>query len=285
MPKFKCQVKKLRTSPKLTLKNEFSIDGPNYLDCSACAASTRAIGHAFHMVRDGRYNTIIAGGFDSMLNPLGLGGFSRLGALCMDNHLKEKAIRPFDIRRQGTILGEGAAFFMLEDLETARQNDETILAEIIGSASSFDAYKLSEPDVDGEGIALSMRKAITDAAISPDNVDYINAHGTGTIANDKIETRAIKKVFGERAYSIPVSSIKSMIGHLIGASGAVEIAGVLAMLRDNFIAPTINLERKDPQCDLDYVPLRSRKKRISIALKNSMGFGGQNATIILKRYE
>jgi len=267
------------------IKDEFSITGANYVNCSACAASTQAIGHSFHMIRDGRYDEIIAGGFDSMLNPIGLGGFSRLGALCMDNELKEKAIRPFDLRRQGTVLGEGAAMFILKELEHALKTDETILGEIIGYGASFDAYKLSEPESDGSGIGSSMGKALKDAGIGPDDVDYINAHGTGTLSNDKVETIAIKRVFQDRAYKIPVSSTKSMIGHLIGAAGAVEIAAVLAMFRDNFIAPTINLEKRDPECDLDYVPNHSRNEKINIALKNSMGFGGQNATIILKRYE
>lgn len=266
------------------IKETFSITGPNYLNCSACTASTQAIGHSFHMIRDGRYDRIITGGFDSMLNPLGLGGFSRLGALCMDNELKAQAIRPFDVRRQGTVLGEGAAMLLLEDLGYAQKHGHQIYAEIIGYGSSFDAFKLSEPDRSGRGITSAIRSAMSDAGMTPDDIDYINAHGTGTIANDRVETLAIKSVFEKRAYDIPVSSVKSMIGHLIGASGAVEIAAILAMFEGDFISPTINLEKKDPECDLDYVPLEPRNKQINVVLKNSMGFGGQNAAIVLKRY-
>jgi len=266
------------------IKATFSIGGPNYLNCSACTASTQAIGHAFHMIRDGRYDRVIAGGFDSMLHPLGIGGFSRLGALCTDNDLKASAIRPFDIRRDGTVLGEGAAMLALESLDHALKENSPILGEILGYASTFDAFKISEPDRSGQGIAAAMRGALNDAGITPEAIDYINAHGTGTIANDRAETMAIKDVFGKKAYRIPVSSTKSMIGHLIGASGAVEIAAVLAMFRNDFIAPTINLEKKDPECDLDYVPLKARKYKINVSIKNSMGFGGQNAVVVLKRY-
>jgi len=266
------------------IKKQFGVSGPNYLNCSACTASTQAIGHSFHMIRDGRFRQIVTGGFDSMLTPLGLGGFSRLGALNTENELKEKSIRPFDLTRQGTVLGEGAAVLVLEELEYAKERNAEILAEIIGYASSSDSYRLTEPDPDGAGIVLSMRKAFADAGIGPDSTDYINAHGTGTPANDRVETAAIRKVFGKRAYDIPVSSIKSMIGHLIGASGAVEIAGVIAMLNHGFISPTINLEYEDPECDLDYVPNVSRKGWPDVVLKNSMGFGGQNASILLRRF-
>jgi len=264
------------------LKKNFGISGSNYLNCSACTASTQAIGHSFNMIRDGRYNSIITGGFDSMLNPLGIGGFAALGALSDENDLVAGAIRPFDATRKGTILGEGAAIFLLEDLDSAVKNRSAILAEIAGYSSTLDAYKISEPSCDG--IISAMKNAISDAGISVEEIDYINAHGTGTPINDKNETAAIKSVFGERAYKIPVSSIKSMIGHLIGASGAVEIAGIIAMFRDEFIAPTINLENRDSQCDLDYVPHKSRDKKISTVLKNSMGFGGQNASIVIKRF-
>ncbi len=267
------------------IKSRFHIRGAHYLNCSACTAGTQAIGHGFQLIREGRHPKVIAGGFDSMLNPLGLGGFSRLGALSADNSLGAKAIRPFDVTRSGTVLGEGAAVFILESLDEALGNHSPILAEITGYASSFDAYKLSEPDPEGSGLAAAMERALQDAGTSPEEVDYISAHGTGTLSNDRVETRAIKRVFGARAHRIPVSSMKSMIGHLIGASGAVEIAGILAMLRDDFIAPTLHLEKPDPLCDLDYVPREARNGRIRIALKNSMGFGGQNAVLVLKRYD
>ncbi|MCK5685081.1 beta-ketoacyl-[acyl-carrier-protein] synthase family protein, partial [bacterium] len=266
------------------LLNKFKILGPNFLNCSACTASTQAIGHSFNMISDGRYKRIITGGLDSMLNPLGLGGFSVLGALNTENDLGTESIRPFDIRRKGTILGEGAAIFLLEELDSAIERNAHIYAEIIGYSSSFDAYKLSKPDVDALGVIAAMNGALKDARVSSQEIDYVNAHGTGTPLNDSTETLAIKKVFGEQAYKIPVSSLKSMIGHLIGASGAVEIAGILAMFRDNFIAPTINLKKPDPDCDLDYVPNSARHEKINIAMKNSMGFGGQNACLILKRF-
>lgn len=264
------------------LKKNFGIGGANYVNCSACTASTQAIGHSFQMIRDGRYNMIVAGGFDSMLNPLGLGGFAALGALSDENDRGPEAIRPFDATRTGTILGEGAAVFLLEDLESALNNGAEILAEIKGYCSTLDAYKVSEPS--SEGIIAAMEGALADAGIDGGAPDYISAHGTGTPLNDTIETDAIKKVFKERAYRIPVSSMKSMIGHLVGASGAVEVAGIIAMLKGDFIAPTINLEQRDPACDLDYVPKTSRCERISVALKNSMGFGGQNASLVIQRY-
>lgn len=265
------------------LKKHFNIKGSNYLNCSACTAGTQAMGHSFHMIRDGRYDRIITGGFDSMLNPLGLGGFAALGALSDDNELVQGAIRPFDLTRKGTILGEGAAMFLFEELESAKNRGAHILAEIAGYASTLDAYKISEPT--HEGITAAMHGALSDAGISVDDVDYISAHGTGTPLNDSNETIAIKNVFGRRAYNIPVSSMKSMLGHLIGASGAVEIAGILCMIKDGFIPPTINLSNPDPQCDLDYVPGIAREHKVSVVLKNSMGFGGQNATIVLKRYQ
>lgn len=266
------------------IKKTFRVSGPNYLNCSACAASTQAIGHSFRIIKDGRYKRIITGGFDSMLNPVALGGFSKLGALSTENDFPEKAIRPFDRKRNGTVLGEGAAVFLIEDLDSALGNGSEILCEIAGYASSFDAYKLSDPEPGGAGISYCMEKALAEASVDCHEVDYINAHGTGTISNDRVETTAIKNVFGKVAYQIPISSIKSMTGHLIGASGAVEIAGIMGMLKHDFIAPTINLENHDPDCDLNYVPNNSIHGRISTVLKNSMGFGGQNASLVIKRY-
>lgn len=264
------------------LKQTFGIGGPQYLHCSACTAGTQALGNSFHMIRDGRFDRIVTGGFDSMLNPLGLGGFTVLGAVSDENDLGPKAIRPFDLTRKGTILGEGAAFFLLEDLETARANGSEILGEITGYGSSLDAYKVSEPSL--SGITAAMKDALSDARLAPGDIDYISAHGTGTPLNDTVETQAVKHVFKEKAKHIPMSSVKSMTGHLIGASGAVETAGILAMIKGEFIAPTINLDTPDPECDLDYVPLIARRQRISVVLKNSMGFGGQNACLVIKRF-
>ncbi|PKK91864.1 MAG: beta-ketoacyl-[acyl-carrier-protein] synthase II [Candidatus Wallbacteria bacterium HGW-Wallbacteria-1] len=267
------------------ITRKFHLSGPNLVNCSACTASTQAIGHSFQMIRSGRCRRVIAGGTDSMLNPLGLGGFSVLGALSTRNDLGAKAICPFDLWREGTVLGEGAAIIVMESLETATERGAPILAEILGYASTFDAYKLSEPDPQGRGISMAMRRAIAMSGSDVNNVDYISAHGTGTLLNDKMETAAIKGLFGERAYEIPVSSIKSMIGHLIGASGAVEVAAILCMMRDDFIAPTVNLEHPDPECDLDYVANVMRPARLNMCLKNSMGFGGQNAALVLGRFE
>lgn len=264
------------------LKQTFGIGGPQYLHCSACTAGTQALGNSFHMIRDGRFDRIVTGGFDSMLNPLGLGGFTVLGAVSDENDLGPKAIRPFDLTRKGTILGEGAAFFLLEDLETARANGSEILGEITGYGSSLDAFKVSEPSL--SGITAAMEDALSDAQLAPGDIDYISAHGTGTPLNDTVETQAVKHVFKEKAKHIPMSSVKSMTGHLIGASGAVETAGILAMIKGEFIAPTINLDTPDPECDLDYVPLIARRQRISVVLKNSMGFGGQNACLVIKRF-
>lgn len=264
------------------LKQTFGIGGPQYLHCSACTASTQAIGHSFHMIRDGRFDRIVTGGFDSMLNPLGLGGFTALGAVSDENDMGIKAIRPFDATRKGTILGEGAALFMLEELESALENDSKILGEITGYGASMDAYKVSEPSLDG--ITAAMDEALFDARLTPGDIDYISAHGTGTPLNDTVETQAVKRVFGKKAKRIPMSSVKSMTGHLIGASGAIETAGILAMFRGDFIAPTINLNHPDPECDLDYVPLTARHQQVSVVLKNSMGFGGQNACLVIQRF-
>lgn len=266
------------------IARRYGVRGPNLLNCSACTASTQAIGHSFQMIRSGRCRRVIAGGMDSMLNPLGLGGFSVLGALSTENEVPSRAIRPFDLWREGTVLGEGSAMLILEERETAIARGAHIFAEILGYGSTFDAYKLSEPDPSGRGIAMAMQRALASGGVAPEEVDYICAHGTGTPLNDKMETSAIKEVFGPRAHAIPVSSVKSMIGHLIGASGAVELAAILCMMRDGFIAPTINLEHHDRECDLDYVPNAMRPAELKVCLKNSMGFGGQNAALVLGRH-
>ena len=219
-----------------------------------------------------------------MLNPLGVGGFSMLGALTLKNKLGPKACRPFDISRDGTVLGEGAVMFVLEELESAKSRKAEIYAEVAGFGSTLDAYKVSDPEPEGEGAFWAMKNAIKDAGIAPDEINYINAHGTGTPKNDITETKAIKRLFGKQAYKIPVSSTKSMVGHLIAASGAVELAASIIPLKTGLIPPTINLEHPDPECDLDYVPDRHRKFKGDYVLSNSFGFGGQNACIILRRY-
>jgi 3-oxoacyl-[acyl-carrier-protein] synthase II len=258
--------------------------GPSYVNCAACAASAMAIGHSFELIRRGLADIVCCGGYDSMVNPLGIGGFALLGALSTNGENDEPACRPFDARRNGTVIGEGAGLVALEDLGHARKRNAPILAEIAGYGASLDAYKPTDPDPDGLGMLSAMKKALAGAGIGPGDIDYINAHGTSTPKNDEIETRAIKDLFGDRAGRIPVSSTKSMIGHLIGAAGAVELIACLAGFLRGFIPPTINYAHPDPFCDLDYVPNQAREWDGEYILTNSFGFGGQNATLVLKRY-
>ncbi|MCJ7485240.1 MAG: beta-ketoacyl-[acyl-carrier-protein] synthase family protein [Candidatus Aminicenantes bacterium] len=258
--------------------------GPSYVNCSACAASAMAIGHSFELIRRGLVDIVCCGGYDSMVNPLGIGGFALLGALSTNGENDEPACRPFDARRNGTVIGEGAGLVTLEDLGHAKSRNAPILAEVAGYGASLDAYKPTDPDPDGRGMLSAMKKALAGAGIGPGDIDYINAHGTSTPKNDEIETRAIKDLFGDRAYRIPVSSTKSMIGHLIGAAGAVELIACLAGFLRGFVPPTINYAHPDPFCDLDYVPNQAREWDGEYILTNSFGFGGQNATLVLKRY-
>jgi 3-oxoacyl-[acyl-carrier-protein] synthase II len=280
--------KKLQT-PLDTLNrliaNRYKIVGPSFINCSACAASAQAIGHSYTKIKRGEANIFICGGFDSLINPLCIGGFDLLGALSRRNELLGKACCPFDIKRDGAVLGEGAGIIVLEELSHAMKRKAKIYAEIVGFGSSLDAYRPTDPDPEGEGAARAMRMAIDDAQIKPTDIDYINAHGTSTPKNDVVETQAIKTVFGKKAYKIPVSSTKSMIGHLIAAAGSVELIASLLGFERNLIPPTINLETPDPFCDLDYVPNFARKWEGKYILTNSFGFGGQNACLILKRYE
>lgn len=251
------------------------------VNVSACAAGTQVIGEAFLAIRDGAADAAIAGGYDSMVNPLGVGGFSMLEALSRANDLRGGACRPFDARRDGFVLGEGAAFFVLEERSAALRRKATILAEILGYGSSLDAYRVTDPAPDHRGAAACMTAALEDACVSPESIDYINAHGTGTPKNDAAETAAIHRVFGDAAHRIPVSSTKSQIGHLIGAAGAVELVAVVFALRENILPATVNLEHPDPACDLDYVPGAPRPAHIRLAMSNSFGFGGQNASIVV----
>jgi len=250
------------------------------VNLSACAAGTQAIGEAFLAIADGSADMAIAGGYDSMVNPLGLGGFCLLDALSRANHLGAAASRPFDAQRDGFVMGEGSGMCILEEAQIAKARGAKIYAQILGYASSLDAYRVADPRPDQDGAVRSMRLALTRAGLAPLQIDYINAHGTGTRKNDPTETRAIRKVFQSAADSIPVSSIKGQIGHLIGAAGAVEfISGVFA-LQKQIIPATLNLENPDPECDLDYVPQKPRAARVRRFLSNSFGFGGQNASII-----
>jgi len=259
--------------------------GPVFTNCSACAAGAQTIGHAFHLIRDGETRCALAGGTDSMLNPLGVGGFSLLQALSTENDRPARACRPFDATRQGTVLGEGSAFVVLETAEDAVRRGAGIYAEVLGYAGTFDAYRVSDPCPDGDGATHAMLGAIRDAGLEPGAIDHINAHGTGTPKNDVAETLAIKTVFGDRADLIPVTAVKSMTGHMIAASGAAEAVAAILSLSESIIPPTINLETRDPECDLDVVTGEARDFDGDTVLTNSFGFGGQNASLIFGRWK
>jgi 3-oxoacyl-[acyl-carrier-protein] synthase II len=261
---------------------EAGIRGPALVNVSACTASTQAIGEAFWAIRDGELDAVLTGGFDSMVNPLGVGGFCLLGALSESNHRGSAASRPFDADRDGFVLGEGGAALFLETLTSAQKRGATILAEVLGYGSTMDAFRVSDPDDHQRGAVAAIRAALADACLTPDRIDYINAHGTGTRKNDPAETAAIRAVFGPQAP--PTSSTKSQIGHLIGAAGAVEAMAVLFALREQILPATINLTMPDPACDLDYVPNHPRPAPVHIALSNSFGFGGQNACLVLAAF-
>jgi 3-oxoacyl-[acyl-carrier-protein] synthase II len=258
--------------------------GPTRSCLTACAASTQAIGEATMIIRRGDADVMIAGGAHSMIHPLGLTGFNRLTALSTRNDSPQTASRPFSISRDGFILGEGAAILILESLSSAKKRGVSILAEVIGYGSSSDAFRVTDMHEEARGAIQAMEAALADANISYREIDYINTHGTSTMENDSIETKAIKAVFREAAKKIPASSVKSMLGHLIGAAGAAELISCVLAIRDNIIPPTINLNDPDPQLDLDYVPNHARKARVDIAMSESFGFGGQNNVVIIKRF-
>jgi 3-oxoacyl-[acyl-carrier-protein] synthase II len=258
--------------------------GPAMNCLTACAASTQAIGEATEILRRGDADVMIGGGAHSMIHPFGVTGFNRLTALSTLNQNPTCASRPFDAHRGGFVLGEGAGMVILETLEHAQNRGATILAEVVGYGSTADAYRITDQDPEGMGAVVAMQEALADAKLTPADVNYINAHGTGTRENDGNETTAIKKVFGEQAKNVPISSIKSMMGHLIAAAGAVEMICCALAIRDNMLPPTTNYETADPECDLDYVPNKARPAKVDVALSNSFGFGGQNDTIILKRF-
>jgi 3-oxoacyl-[acyl-carrier-protein] synthase II len=267
------------------LANNHGLSGRPRLHVSACAAGTDAIGHGFRLIADGRTDWVLAGGADSMINPLGVGGFCKLSALSQRNEVPAAASRPFDRNRDGFVLGEGAALLVLETFESARKRGAEILAEVCGYGNSFDALGISEPHPEGRGAVQAMERALASAGLRPEQVDVINAHATSTPKNDPVETLAIKRVFGEHSRRIPVCATKSMIGHLISAAGAVEAVAAVAGLRGGWVHPTLNLDDPDPACDLDYVPHQAREWPASIVLSNSFAFGGQNASIIFRRAE
>ncbi len=264
---------------------KFKAYGPNLSVVTACATGTHAIGEAFKMIQRGAAEVMIAGGTESPITPLGIAGFSAMRALSTRNDAPQKASRPFDKERDGFVVAEGAGIVILESLEHAKSRGAKIIAEIVGYGMSSDAFHITAPDNSGHGAAKAMRAALKDAGLSPQDISYINAHGTSTRLNDVTETRAIKTVFGEYAYKIPVSSTKSMTGHMLGAAGAAEaIYSILAVSRD-YVPPTINYEVPDPECDLDYVPNRGREMSVNYAMSNSFGFGGTNATLVVKKYK
>lgn len=256
---------------------------PDAIHISACAAGTDAIGDAFLRIARGQARMMLAGGTDSMINPLGLGGFCKLNALSTRNDEPQRASRPFDRNRDGFVLGEGAAVLVLENFDDAVRRGATVHAEIVGYGNSLDAHSISEPDPQGRGAARAIGNALAMAGLPPSAVDYINAHGTSTPKNDPAETRAIKAVFGDRARAIPVSSTKSMIGHLISAAGAVEAVAAILCANAGMVHPTINLEQPDPDCDLDYVSGGARAWPVEYFISNSFAFGGMNASLVLRK--
>jgi len=249
---------------------------------TACTSSAQAIGEAYRQIKAGISDVILSGGADSMIHPYGFVGFSALGVMSKNNSEYRTAARPFDRRRDGFMLGEGASIFVLEELERCKQRGAEMYGEVIGYASSCDAFRLTDEPPEAWGCIEAIKMALADARLNPDSVDYVNAHGTGTVMNDKTETFAIKSVFGDKARSLPVSSTKSMIGHLVAAAGAVEFTACVLAMKGQIIPPTINYETPDEACNLDYVPNRAREARLNIILSNSFGFGGQNACLILR---
>lgn len=280
--------RELEIQPFMTVSHlaaQWGIEGPVSNCLTACAASSQAIGEGFEWIRRGEADLVLTGGSHSMIYPLGIAGFSLLTVLSRRNEEPERASRPFDKKRDGFVLSEGAAALVLEERSHALRRGAPIYGEIIGYGSTADAHRLTDMDPEGNGACRAIGLALEKAKLKPEEIDYINAHGTATRVNDSTETLAIKKVFGERAYRIPVSSIKSMLGHLIAGAGATELIACLLAIRDGRVPPTINYEEPDPACDLDYVPNEARAVRVDTALSNSFGFGGQNICLIVRRYD
>jgi 3-oxoacyl-[acyl-carrier-protein] synthase II len=259
--------------------------GPNWAAVSACATSGNTIGEAWETIRRGDAQAMIAGGSEQAIEAIAMAAFENMHALSRRNDDPQGASRPFDATRDGFVMGEGSGMLLLEDLESARARGATILAELVGYASTGDAFHVTEPAPGGAGLVQAMRRALQKAGLAPDQVDYINAHGTSTPYNDRTETQAIKTCFGEYAHRLAISSTKSVIGHTLGAAGAVEAVISIMTILTGVIPPTINLHHPDPQCDLDYVPNKARKSTVNVAMSNSMGFGGHNTCLVFKRYE
>ncbi|WP_437192757.1 beta-ketoacyl-ACP synthase II [Planctomicrobium sp. SH527] len=267
------------------LASLFNAQGPNLNSLTACAASSQAIGEATEIIRQGEADIMLSGGSHSMIHPFGLTGFNLLTALSTQNESPQTASRPFDRDRDGFVLGEGAAMLILEELEHAKQRGATIYGEIAGYGSTADAYRITDIHPDGRGATSCIQMALNDARCTVNDIHYVNAHGTSTPVNDRVETLALKKIFKEQAYSIPVSSSKSMMGHLIAAAGSAEAIVSLLAMKHGVIPPTINYTHSDADCDLDYVPNEARESTVEVALSNSFGFGGQNITLIFKRFK
>jgi len=259
--------------------------GPNSATCTACSSSAHAVGDSFKIVQRGDADVMITGGAEAAITPLSVGGFASMRALSTRNDSPETASRPFDAQRDGFVIGEGAGLLILEELEFARRRGANILGEVVGYGMSGDAFHITQPDETADGAFRVMKKTLADAGVEPQQVSYINAHGTSTPYNDRLETLAIKRVFGEQAKRIPVSSTKSMTGHLLGGAGGLEAGICTLALRDQILPPTINYENPDPDCDLDYVPNQPRKAEVEYVLSNSFGFGGTNTALLLKRFK
>ncbi|MGB2614092.1 MAG: beta-ketoacyl-[acyl-carrier-protein] synthase family protein [Phycisphaerae bacterium] len=271
--------------PANHLAAEYGLAGPTYSCLTACAASTQALGEAMDLIRTGRAERMLAGGTHSMIHPLGITGFNLLTAISTGPKDQPwRASRPFDSDRGGFVLGEGSTMMILEDLQSARARGARIHAELTGFGTSADAYRMTDIHPEGRGPAAAMRMALENAGVRPEDIDYISAHGTGTTENDKVETLAVKIIFGEHAPRVPISSAKSMLGHLIAAAGATELATCILAIRDQILPPTINLDTPDPDCDLDYVPNQARKAKVEVCLSNSFGFGGQNDSLVVRRF-
>ena len=263
----------------------FGAKGPNSATCTACSASAHAIGDALEIIRRGRADVMIAGGSESAITPMGVGGFAAMRALSTRNDEPERACRPFDRDRDGFIMGEGSGVIILEELEFARRRGAPIYAELVGYGMSADAFHITAPSEDGEGGMRVMTSALDDAGVAPAQVDYINAHGTSTPYNDRLETLAIRRLFGEHAAKLAISSTKSMTGHLLGAAGGLEAGITVLAIKHQLVPPTINYRTPDPECDLDYVPNTARPMNITYALSNSFGFGGTNGALLFKKFD
>ena len=261
---------------------KYGLKGPNLTTVTACTTGAHAVGEAYRMIQYGDADAAIAGGTESVITPLAVGGFAVMRALSTRNDEPERASRPWDRDRDGFVMGEGAGLVVLEEMEAAKKRGARIYAELVGYGLSGDAYHIAAPSEDGDGPARVMKNALADAGIAPEQVGYINAHGTSTPMGDKVETIAIKMVFGDQAYKVAVSSTKSSTGHLLGAAGGLETGIVALALHHGVLPPTINYETPDPDCDLDYVPNEARQKRVEYALSNSFGFGGTNGCLVLK---